>query len=162
MDGTTTILLYGCALTALALSGLRDREKTALALGKARDTFVALLPALTSVMLLVALALTALPRELLSRLIGERSGLAGALFASLVGSVTLIPGFAAFPTAKMLLDGGAGIAQIGVLVSTFMMVGVITLPLERTLLGWRASLTRNALAYGHSLFVGLVLWLALR
>ena len=93
---------------------------------------------------------------------GDKSGLMGALTASLAGSVTLIPGFAAFPMAKMLLDHGAGIAQIGVLVSTLMMVGVVTMPMERAIFGWRATWTRNLFAYVHSLAVGLVLWLLLR
>jgi hypothetical protein len=80
----------------------------------------------------------------------------------MAGSVTLIPGFAAFPMAKMLLDNGAGIVQVGVLISTLMMVGVVTLPMERSIFGWKAAIARNVLAYGHSFLVGLALWMALR
>lgn len=162
MDSTSTMILYGFALLGLVLSFLKDRGRTALALEKARKTFLSILAPLTTVILLVSLALTALPPSLLTRLMGDKSGLMGALTASLAGSVTLIPGFAAFPMAKMLLDHGAGIAQIGVLVSTLMMVGVVTMPMERAIFGWRATWTRNLFAYVHSLAVGLVLWLLLR
>lgn len=162
MDRTTTLILYGFALGGLLLSWVKDADRTALALARARRTFLSILSPLITVLLLVALALTALPPELLLKIMGEESGLGGVLAASIAGSVTLVPGFAAFPMGKMLLENGAGIAQIGVLISTLMMVGAVTLPLERALFGWRASLARNLLAYGHSLLVGLVLWLALR
>jgi uncharacterized membrane protein YraQ (UPF0718 family) len=156
------VILYGLAALLLGLSWMRDPEKTREALGKARKSLLVILSPLASVILLVTLALTALPPSLLSRLVGAESGIPGTLLASVAGSVTLIPGFAAFPMAKMLLDNGAGIVQVGVLVSTLMMVGVVTLPMERSILGWRAAVARNAFAYGHSFLVGLALWMAFR
>lgn len=162
MDSTTTLVLWGLAAVGLILSWTRDQEKTRMALVKARASAKTVFAPLVTVILLVALALTALPPSLLSRLVGEKSGFPGVLLASVAGSVTLIPGFAAFPMAKMLLEGGAGIVQVGVLVSTLMMVGVVTLPMERSVFGWRAALGRNALAYGHSFIVGLALWLAFK
>ena len=162
MDPTTTFVLWGLAAAGLALSWSRDPGKTRQALAKARASAKTVFAPLVTVILLVALALTALPPSVLSRLVGEKSGLLGVLLASVAGSVTLIPGFAAFPMAKMLLDNGAGIIQVGVLVSTLMMVGVVTLPMERSVFGWKAALGRNALAYGHSFLVGLALWLAFR
>ncbi|HOV28872.1 MAG TPA: permease [Synergistales bacterium] len=162
LDGSTTAVLYGLAALGLALSWRRDRDKTRAALAKARASLLMILSPLVTVILLVALVLTALPPSFLSRLVGAQSGFPGVLLASLAGSVTLIPGFAAFPMAKMLLDNGAGIVQVGVLVSTLMMVGVVTLPMERSIFGWKATLARNALAYGHSFLVGLALWMAFR
>lgn len=52
------------------------------------------------------------------------------LIAGLVGSITLIPGFVAFPLAAALLDNVAGYMQIAVFISTLMMVGIVTIPLE--------------------------------
>jgi uncharacterized membrane protein YraQ (UPF0718 family) len=158
----TTVVLYGLAALGLTLSWRSDQGKTRAALAKARASLLMILSPLASVILLVTLALTALPPSLLSRLVGAESGLPGALLASVAGSVTLIPGFAAFPMARMLLDNGAGIVQVGVLVSTLMMVGVVTLPMERSIFGWKAALARNVLAYGHSFIVGLALWMAFR
>lgn len=162
MDSTTTAVLWGLAALGLVLSWTRDPGKTRLALAKASASAKTVFAPLVTVILLVALALTALPPAVLSRLVGEESGFLGVFLASVAGSVTLIPGFAAFPMAKMLLENGAGIIQVGVLVSTLMMVGVVTLPMERAVFGWRGALGRNALAYGHSFLVGLALWLAFR
>lgn len=162
MDGVTTGVLYGLAALGLALSWRSDQGKTRAALAKARASLLMILSPLVTVILLVALVLTALPPSVLSRLVGAQSGFMGVLLASVAGSATLIPGFAAFPMARMLLDNGAGIVQVGVLVSTLMMVGVVTLPMERSIFGWKAAIARNVLAYGHSFLVALALWMAFR
>lgn len=162
LDNFTTVVLYGLAALGLALSWRSDQGKTRAALAKARASLLVVLSPLVTVILLVALVLTALPPSILSRLVGAQSGFLGVLLASVAGSLTLIPGFAAFPMAKMLLDNGAGIVQVGVLVSTLMMVGMVTLPMERSIFGWKAAVARNVLAYGHSFIVGLALWMAFR
>ena len=77
--------------------------------------------------------------------------------AAVVGSVTLIPGFLAFPMAALLLQNGAGAAQIGAFVSSLMMVGVITLPVEIKYLGKKVAFLRNLLAFGFSFLVALVI-----
>ena len=79
----------------------------------------------------------------------------------MVGSVTLIPGFLAFPMAALLLQNGAGAMQIGAFVSTPMMVGVITLPVEIKYLGRKVAALRNLMAFCFSLLVALVIgWVA--
>jgi len=79
------------------------------------------------------------------------------LLASALGSITLVPGFVAFPLAKSLLDRGAGVAQVAVLLSTLMMVGVMTLPVEFRYLGRKEALLRNGLAYVWSLIAALII-----
>ena len=64
--------------------------------------------------------------------------------------------------AKMLLENGAGIAQMAVFVSTLMMVGVVTAPLEASFFGWKATISRNLLAYFFSFVVGYVVWMMVR
>ena len=79
--------------------------------------------------------------------------------AALVGAVTLIPGFVAFPTAALLLEGGAGVMQIGAFVSALMMVGVVTFPVEVRYFGRRLALARNLIAFLFSFLVAFVLGL---
>lgn len=84
----------------------------------------------------------------------------GYFIASVVGAVTLIPGFVALPMAKLLLEHGAGVAQMAVFISTLMMVGVVTAPLEARYFRFRATLWRNLLAYFYSFLVGYAVWIA--
>ena len=153
-------LLYGAALLLLAASALFDRQKTKKALKKGWKSFVNILPPFFAVLLLVSFTVAFLPDRFIAASLGSESGFFGQLLASLFGSVTLIPGFIAFPMAKMLLENGAGIAQMGVFISTLMMVGVATAPLEAEYFGWKVTLLRNGMAYFYSFLVGYVVWLA--
>jgi len=79
------------------------------------------------------------------------------LIASVIGSVTLIPGFVAFPLAAGLLKSGAGYLQLAVFISTLMMVGVITLPVEMKYFGKKVAVLRNVYAYIFSFFVAFIM-----
>jgi uncharacterized membrane protein YraQ (UPF0718 family) len=155
-----TLALYLIAGVCLVWSYLKNRGKTRIALKKAFKAFEGILPQFLVVLILVAIALAVLDEPTISRILGKDSGVWGVLAASLVGAVTLIPGFVAFPAAAALLQGGAGVTQIAAFVSSLMMVGVVTLPLEIQFFGKRAAFLRNFLAYIFSLiaavFVGWV------
>jgi uncharacterized membrane protein YraQ (UPF0718 family) len=158
----STLALYGLTGVLFALSWMKDRTKTRLALKKAWKTLSGMVFLMGSIMLFAALGVVLVPQEVLVRVLGRESGFFGAFLASLVGAVTLIPAFVAFPTAKILLDAGAGVLQIGVFVSTLMMVGVVTLPLESRIFGRKAAVARNALAYLWSFVAGYVVFWAVR
>lgn len=68
------------------------------------------------------------------------------------------PGLRSLPGRGGLMRGGAGVTQVAAFVSSLMMVGVVTLPMEMRYFGRRAALMRNALAWLFSLaaavFVG--------
>ena len=77
--------------------------------------------------------------------------------AAIIGSVTLVPGFVAFPLAAALIESGAGLMQIAVFISTLMMVGIVTIPLEIKYFGKKAALIRNSLAFAFSFLVAIVI-----
>lgn len=132
-----TIFMYIVALSFLLFSFVKDRRKTKLALKKAWKSFENILPQFLSILIIIGIMLAVLSPQVISGLIGEKSGWFGMLISSLVGSVTLIPGFVAFPLASALLKSGAGFMQIAVFVSTLMMVGIVTIPLEMKYFGKR-------------------------
>lgn len=157
------LILYLIAVLCLGCSYLKNRQKTRMAMKKAFKAFENILPQFLVVLILVAMALAVIDTQTISLVLGNNSGAWGVLVASLVGAVTLIPGFVAFPAAAALLQGGAGTTQIAAFVSSLMMVGVVTLPLEIQFFGRRAAIMRNSLAYIFSLiaavFVGWVVGL---
>lgn len=152
-----TYMLYFLAAVGLAASFLRDRAKTRQALKKAWKSFENILPQFSAVLLLIGLALAVLSPETISLLLGEKSGAWGLFAASILGSVTLIPGFVAFPLAAALLQNGAGYMQIAAFVSTLTMVGVVTMPLEMQTFGRKLTLLRNAAAFVFSVLAALVI-----
>lgn len=142
-----TILLYGIAVILLILSAVKDKAKTKQALKKGMKALENILPQFLVVLVFVSIVLALFNAETISRYIGTESGFIGVLTAALVGAVTLIPGFVAFPAASELLRNGAGVLQIAAFVSSLMMVGVVTLPMEIKFFGRRAAITRNVLAF---------------
>lgn len=141
-----TYLLYGAAVGALLLSFFKDRGKTVQALQKAWRSVENILPQLLALLLLVGMVLSVLNAGTISKLLGSQSGVLGMAIAAVLGSVTLIPGFVAFPLAAALLHAGAGWGQITMFVTTLMMVGIVTLPMEIQYFGKPTAIKRNLLA----------------
>ena len=152
----TGIVFYGLALALLAFSFFTDKAKTGQALRKAWKSLEGILPQFLGIIVLIGILLAVFDPTTIQNLIGTSSGWRGTLLASAIGSITLIPGFIAFPTAAMLLKGGAGYMQIAAFISTLMMVGVVTLPAEISTFNGKVALLRNGLAYLFSLLVALI------
>ena len=157
-----TVILYIIATGLLIASYLNDRKKTKQALIKAWKSFENILPQLITILFIIGIMLSLLKPETISRLIGGESGFSGMFLAAIVGAVTLIPAFVAFPMASSLLDNGAGIMQIAVFISTLMMVGIVTMPMEIQYFGKKATLFRNSLAFGFSFIVAVIMGGVLR
>jgi len=155
----STYILYGVTIALLVISFIKDKKKTKMSLKKACKAFENILPELLVVILLVGVLLAALNPEVISNIIGANSGWLGVMFAAFVGAITLIPGFVAFPTAAMLLQSGAGYMQIGAFVSTLMMVGVVTMPVEIKYFGKKLTVLRNVLAFVFSFIVAYIIGL---
>lgn len=154
-----TYILYGITILLLVISFLKDKKKTRMSLKKAWKAFENILPEFLVVILLVGVLLAVLNTEVISKIIGSDSGWFGVIIAAAVGAITLIPGFVAFPTAAMLLQGGAGYMQIGAFVSTLMMVGVVTMPVEMKYFGKKLTILRNVFAFIFSFIVAYIIGL---
>lgn len=157
-----TKVLYAAALTWLLISFFKDRVKTKLALKKAWKSFENILPSVLAVILLIGIILSVLDKDLISGLLGAESGILGMAIAAVIGCITLIPGFVAFPLAASLLEAGAGYAQIAMFLSTLMMVGVATLPMESKYFGKRTAMKRNCLFLALALVISCVMGVVMR
>ncbi len=154
-----SIVYYSLAIILLILSFVKDKKKTLSALKKAWKSFENILPQLLTVLIIIGFLLAILNPETISLLIGSKSGFWGVILAAIIGSITLIPGFVAFPMAAMLVEHGAGLTQIGAFVSTLMMVGIVTMPVEIKYFGKKVAILRNSVAFIFSFFVALVIQL---
>lgn len=134
-----------------------DRKKTHTAFKIAFRLFINILPSFLTVLIFVAILLALLPKEVLANLLGERSGIIGFVVAALLGSISLIPGIVAYPLSSVLLKNGASYPVIAVFITTLMMVGVVTLPLEQKFFGLKISLVRNFLGFIGAVLIGLAI-----
>lgn len=151
------IILYSIMAVLLTISFLKDKQKTRTALKKAWKAFENILSELLGIFIIAGIALSLLSPDLIGKIIGGQSGWIGVGLSALIGAITLIPGFIAFPMASLLLKNGAGYAQIAAFVSSLMMVGVITLPIEIQYFGKKLSIWRNISAFIFSIIVAYIM-----
>ena len=148
------IWLWAAAGGALLLSLVVDRQKTWQGLRKGGRLLWNITPTLVGVLALAGLLVMVVSPAAMGRVLGE-SGPVPFLTALGVGSVALIPGLVAYPLAGVLRGQGASDAVLAAFITTLMMVGVLTLPIEARFFGIRVSLTRNALSLLGAVLVAL-------
>ena len=151
-------MIFLIIITSIAtiISLLVDFQKTLKGIKKGLSMFIGILPALLNILILVSVFIYLVPNELLAKLLGKGSGFIGMSIAALLGSVSLIPGFISFPLAAILLKSGVGYSVIAVFITTLMMVGVLTLPLEAKYFGMRVAILRNVLSFIGAIIIGLL------
>jgi uncharacterized membrane protein YraQ (UPF0718 family) len=64
-----------------------------------------------------------------------------------------MPGYIAFPLGGILRGNGVSYMVISAFTTTLMMVGVLTFPVEKAYLGFKAALIRNILSFLIALIV---------
>lgn len=150
-----TQILYTSTFFLLIISYFKDKTKTKKALLKAWKSFENILPSILTVLLVIGFLLTFISPELITKLIGKDSGIKGMFIAAFTGSITLMPGFVVFPLSASLLEAGAGYPQIAMFISTLMMVGIATLPLETRYFGKSVALKRNFISFIIAVLISL-------
>lgn len=150
-------IFYTLTTILLIFSFIKNQTKTKQALLKAWKSFQNILPQMLGIITTVGIIIAFLNPEVISKIIGGSSGYLGVTLAAIIGSLTLIPGFIAFPTAAILLDNGAGYMQIGAFISSLMMVGLMTMPVEIKFFGKKATIIRNLLAFLFTFIVAFVI-----
>jgi uncharacterized membrane protein YraQ (UPF0718 family) len=146
-------LLYVLVGLGIAISLIASREKTLLAIKIAAARFLSILPAFLVMLILVSVVLILFPDEVIVAYLGIDNRFAGAFLASLFGSITLMPGFIAFPLCGILLEKGVSYMVLSAFSTTLMMVGVLTYPVEKAYFGARVTIVRNLLSFLTALVI---------
>jgi uncharacterized membrane protein YraQ (UPF0718 family) len=144
--------LYLLLVIAVGVSFIADRGKTYRAIKIAFKKFVKILPAFAAMLVLVSIILALVPDSLILHYLGKGKMFEGVLMASFFGSITLLPGFIAFPLCGILLKKGVTYTVISAFTTTLMMVGFVTFPIEKKYFGGKVTIIRNVL----SLFIALI------
>jgi uncharacterized membrane protein YraQ (UPF0718 family) len=146
---------------ALLISFAADRRRTWAGIRFGVRMLVKILPALIFMVAAVGVLLSAMNPRFLESLFGG-SGPIPFLAGLAVGAVALIPGFIAFPLAGVLRAHGVSTAVLAAFVTSLLMVGVVTLPLEVRFFGRKAALWRNLLSLVAAVAVALAMAVVLK
>jgi uncharacterized membrane protein YraQ (UPF0718 family) len=164
MDVTVWIMLIlAGALVVIAYT--RDPHLPVQGLKAGGKLFWDILPSLVLAFIAAGMITMVLPRELMTRWLGEESGLRGLVIATLAGTVTPGGPFVQFPIVAALLKSGAGIAPLMAYLTAWSLLGLNRiLVYEIPMLGWKLALSRIAASLIFPIIIGLItrfLWLRL-
>ena len=140
------ITLWIITTVLVILSFSKNKKKTQMALRKAAFKLGNFLPIFLVLMSGFALIITFIPAELIQKYIGTESGIRGIATAIGLGSISVMPGFAAFPLCAALKGQGIPYYIIAAFSLSLMNVGIVTFPLEKKFLGLKVAVIRNILA----------------
>ena len=153
------IIIISLTILSVVFSFLFDRKKTIAGLKKGFIMFLKILPALLSIIIILSIVLYIIPQKSFLKYFGQDSGALGYVFAAVIGSITLMPGFIAYPVCGFLIKSGVSYPIIAIFITTLMMVGILTIPIERKYFGLKVTLLRNGLSFIGALIIGLLVGL---
>ncbi len=145
--------VYLFTLLAVLISAFKDQKKTVKALKISCKKFAKILPAFITMMILVSIILFLVPNRMIVEFLGNNNKTIGTIIASLFGSITLMPGFIAYPLCGILLKKGVSYTVLAAFSTTLMMVGVVTYPIEKEYFGAKVAIIRNVLSFTIALAV---------
>ncbi len=134
--------LYVIMAALLFISFLFDREKTWKSLKRGKNKLVKILPGYLKLLVLLSLVLF-FSEDLIVQYLGTENVLLGSFIGLILGSITMMPGFIAYPLAGILLSQGVSFMVIASFIIPLKMVGVLTYPLEKEYMGIKATVYRN-------------------
>lgn len=154
----TTGLIYIVLISFLYLIGFRkDAEKGRRSLLAARQTLWRMAPLLLAIFALIGLFQEFVPPEMIHTWLGAENHLLSLLNGGLVGAIAIGPPVAAFPIAGSFIETGAWPPAAATFIVSWVSVGVITLPVEAHVFGWRFALWRNLITFLAALLIGLII-----
>lgn len=156
-----TLALWGITLIWFIVSMIKGKEKTIESMKKSKGMMGSMLPEILGILFAIGLILTVIPPDTIKNYLGGSSPFLATVLAALVGSITLIPAFVAFPLVGSMVDMGASIMPAVSFLTTLTMVGLVTFDLERKEFGQKFALSRNLLSFGFAIIIAIMMGVVL-
>lgn len=153
----TILTIYSLLAIVLISSLVKSKQKTKKAFRIAGKALLKTAPSLLTVLGIVGMTLGVLTPETITRLVGSEAGFTATIVAAILGAVTLIPSLVAFPLAGSLLRSDATVMTISAFITTLVMVGIVTAPMETKELGRKFTLLRNGLGFLAALVIAVIM-----
>ncbi len=109
-----------------------------------------------SMLILVAVTLFFISDEIIVHYLSNNNKYTGTIIASVFGSLTVMPGFIAYPLCGILLKKKVSYTIIASFITTLMMVGIFTFPIEKSYFGVRVTILRNVISYVIAIIIALI------
>lgn len=148
-----TIALWVITACALLISIKKDKQRTFTSMKMAQGMMKNMFGSILGILLLIGLILTIIPPSTIRSVLGNSNEFIATIVSAMVGSITLIPAFVAFPLVGSFVEVGASIVPAVAFLTTLTMVGFVTFPLEKQEFGLKFALTRNIASFVFALII---------
>jgi uncharacterized membrane protein YraQ (UPF0718 family) len=155
-----TIIMAALAIVLLAIGYSKGEGQHVQGLNSGLKMIVEIIPLLLFAFIVAGMIQVLLPQELLSRWIGEESGLKGILIGTLAGGVTPGGPYVSLPVVAGFLKAGAGVGTLVAFLTAWSLWAVARLPMEIGILGWKFTLVRLACTFFFPPIAGYIAQLA--
>jgi len=148
-------LLYSITALCLFFSIVKSREKTKKAMIKAFKKFEKIIPPFLVMIITISIVLYFLSDNVLLNILDNNNKALSVVLASLLGSVSFMPGFITYPLCGLLLKKGVSYTVLSAFTTTLMMVGILTYPVEKAYFGSKVTIIRNLIGFATALITAL-------
>ncbi len=142
-----TIVMGTLALALILIAYYRGDGEHILGLKFGGSMLIQIIPLLLFAMVVAGMIQVLIPNELISKWIGEESGVRGLLIGAVMGGITPGGPIISMPIAAGLLRSGASLGTMVAFVTAWSLIAVSRLPLEVGMMGWKFALIRLACTF---------------
>lgn len=115
-----------------------------------------ILPLLFFAFIVAGMVQVLIPQEVISKWVGEESGLRGILIGTVAGGLSPGGPYVSLPIAAGMLKSGAGIGTMVAYLTGWSLWAFARLPMEVGILGWKLTLIRLASTFIFPPIAGLI------
>lgn len=152
-----TISLWIITAAWFLISIRKDKKKTFESIKMSSGIMRGMIGEIIGILFLIGLILTFIPPGMINQYLGQSNTFIATVISAILGGITLIPAFVAFPLVGSLVNIGASIVPVVAFLTTLTMVGFVTFPLEKREFGVKFALTRNLLSFGFAIMIALLM-----
>ena len=142
-----TIVMAIFAIILLFIGYSRGEGQHIVGIKSALKMTTQILPLLIFAFIMAGMIQVLLPRELLSKWIGEGAGMRGIFIGTIVGGITPGGPYVSLPLAAGFLRAGAGVGTMVAFITAWSLWAVSRLPMEIGILGWKFTVIRLACTF---------------
>jgi uncharacterized membrane protein YraQ (UPF0718 family) len=151
-----TVIMAVLALVLLYIGYQKGEGQHITGLKSAFDMVIQILPLLVFAFIVAGMIRVLLPQELLSKWVGQGSGLRGILIGTVAGGFAPGGPYVSLPVAAGLLRAGASIGTMVAFLTGWSLWAVSRLPMEVGMMGWKFTVVRFACTFFFPPIAGLI------
>ena len=137
-----TMIMAVLAVVLFLIAYFKGQNEHITGLKSAYNMTIQIIPLLVFAFIVAGLVQTLLPRDLLSKWVGNESGLRGIIIGTIAGGLTPGGPYVSLPLVAGLLKAGASAGTMVAFLTSWSLWAVSRLPMEIGVLGWRFTALR--------------------